>query len=109
MLEDGEIDQGIAKIGLRLGRNHQIGGRSARGLVEIGYERVFDDDGVSFAGAAFGQPIETVASGLGENRGRLGLAWEAEVSPHATVSVRYEGRFGDGQDHRLGLGLSLRF
>lgn len=108
-LDDGDIDQGIAEIGLRLGRSYTVGGRPSRGLVEVGYQRVFGDEGVTFDGTAFGQGFTTSSSSLGRDRATLGAAWETEISENATFSVRYDGTFGDGSDHSVGVHFGMRF
>ncbi|RYH02562.1 autotransporter outer membrane beta-barrel domain-containing protein [Salipiger sp. IMCC34102] len=108
-LDEGEIDQGIAEIGMRVGRTFDVGKQTVSAVVEAAYERTFGDEGVTFAGTAFGQDFSTVASALEDERFKLGVGLETRLSPAATLSVRYDGRFGGSDDHRLGLGVNFAF
>lgn len=109
VLSGGEIDQGLLEVGLRLGASYEIAGRPARGIVELGYERAFGDEDVVFSGTAFGNPFVTQAAANGDDRFKLGAGFTVQVSETATVDVTYEGRFSDSRDHRLGLGVGIRF
>ncbi|MBM2575824.1 autotransporter domain-containing protein [Jannaschia sp. Os4] len=108
-LSGGEIDQGTAEIGLRLGRTYATAAGATRLTMDVGYEHAFGDDGVSFDGSAFGAGFTAGADTLGEDRLKLGLGVEAQINRTTTLSVRYDGRFGDGRDHRLGLGIQMKF
>ena len=109
-IDGGDFDQGIAEIGLRVGQSFDTGGgRVGRVTAELGYERVFGDEDLTVSGTAFGTPFSTTAAALDEDRVKLGLGFESEVAPGATVGVRYEGRFGGGQDHRISLGARFTF
>ncbi|MGR3542245.1 MAG: autotransporter outer membrane beta-barrel domain-containing protein [Hasllibacter sp.] len=108
-LRDGEIEQGVATVGVRAARAFDAGGTPARAYADLRYERVFGDEGVIFAGDAFGGTIATIGATGEDDRIALGLGAEFDVAPGAAVSLSYDGTFGGGRDDRLGVSYTMRF
>ena len=112
VLQNGDVDQGVFGVGVRVGLVDGQFGDTVRASAETAYERVVGDRDLAFAGQVGGTAdafdvIQTVAD---KNRLHAGANIGIEISDTFDLGLRYDGRFGsDVTDHRASARATLRF
>ncbi len=97
---DGDFSQVVAGIGLRAG----VQGLAGSVHAEVVYEHAFGDETLDLTGSLPGGSSFPVTTGLlGEDRVRVGLGADLDVSDRLTLGLRLDGTFGDDGDAQGGM------
>ncbi|WP_298917519.1 autotransporter domain-containing protein [uncultured Algimonas sp.] len=111
-LRDGDLDQGVAGLGARLGLIDSGDTGAVKVSIEGAYEHVFGDRELAYE-AQIGATqnafsvLQTVAD---ENRFHAAANVGLSISNTIDVALRWDGRFGsEVEDHRASLRGTIRF